>query len=290
MKANLPFRLMKRNRIALAIDKAILDNYEKTNKYHFIQKSIPELADKPKPTAYKYISKALYVNGIQPPISLQGHETKTVLGASGEALTELILPPEDELRSNNRGYDLDYDDAYIEVKSTVEDRVSLTNIQYLTANYVVIHVYNKYSDDYRFTYLIPLKILRAIKGTKSGNVTINLYKEKWVRLFQVTLLRLSLFFKARQMYMHGNANSLVEIRYKTLLNKDISLQGVHVSSLFTRHTRCGSWKWERRYAYYEYFQNRHPNWLYEHNCLANVYNLGLYAVYRDNMWKRRTLL
>lgn len=280
---------MKKNLIASAVEKAILDNFQKDNRYHVIKKSVPSLDLQTKPKAYKEISKVLYVNEIKPPISKQGHDTKTVLGATGEALTELILPPIHELDTNNRGYDLEHDDSKIEIKSTVEDRVSLSNVQYATADYLVIHIYDKYSDDYRFSYLIPLKILQVIKGFRQGNVTINLYKETWVEFFKVTLIRLNQFFRVRRMYLDQNTNTLMELRYSNILDSAIMPSGVHIRALFTSYMRCGSWKWERRYAYYEYYRNRHPNWFYEHNCLVNEYSLGLYAVYHDNQWKRRTL-
>lgn len=250
---------------------------------------MPELAEIKTPKAYKIISKVLYLNDIQPPISKQGHDSKMVLGATGEALTELILPPYNDLPPNNRGYDLDYENSFIEVKSTVESKVSLSNIQFEIANYLVIHVYHKHTDDYCHTYLIPLKILKAIKGEKSGDVTINIYKESWVKFFKVTLMRLHQFFKVRRMYLDGNPSSLIELRHKDLLDSAVFSQKINIISLFSNYPRCGSWKWERRYAYYEYYQNRHPEWEYEYNSLSGVTDLGLYAIYKNNQWIARPL-
>ncbi|MCX9480303.1 hypothetical protein [Vibrio cholerae] len=288
MNSKLPFRKLKKNLVASAVEKAILDSFNKDERYHYIKKSVPELKSLSIPVAYKKISKVLYANEIEPPISKQGHESSTVLGSTGEALTELILPPREELPVNNRGYDLDHDNALIEIKATVAESVALSNVQYYTAQYLVIHVYEKFSDKHRFAYLIPLKILRAIKGRKLGNVSINLFKENWVDFFKVTFVRLSQFFQVRRMYLDGNYNSLVKYRYRSLLDREVVSRGVYVTSLFNHYEKCGSWKWERRYAYYEYYHNS-IHWHYQYNSLSNVYNLGLYAVYHDNRWKRRVV-
>lgn len=117
MSSKLPFGKFKKSRIASAVTNAILDSYKKDNRYYNIKNSVPELKSKPIPVAYKEISKVLYENEIEPPISKQGHESGTVLGATGEALTELILPPREELPVNNKGYDLDHDTALIEIKN-----------------------------------------------------------------------------------------------------------------------------------------------------------------------------
>ncbi|WP_318486819.1 hypothetical protein [Photobacterium leiognathi] len=288
MSSELPYRLFKKNRVASAIDEAILENFQKDARYHVIRKNIPKLRSSPKPKAFKEISKVLYVNRIPPPISKQGHDTKAVLGATGEAFTELLLPAE-EVEVNNAGYDLKFDASLIEVKSTVADRVSMSNVQYMQADYLVIHVYHEHSDDYRFTYLIPMRILRIIKGQKAGRVTVNIYKETWVNLFKVTAIRLAQYFKIRRLYRTKDYKRITELRYKSLFDQQMSGNSVSVISLFNLYRYCYSWKWEMRYAYYEYFYNGRLTWDYTYNCLKDVYDIGLYAVYHDNQWKRRVV-
>ncbi|OAN19958.1 hypothetical protein A3K86_00020 [Photobacterium jeanii] len=269
-----PFRWISLNNEISVEDKNIFTVFEKEKSYHSIIEQIPSLQQERQPIAFKKISKAIYLHGANPPISKQGHDTKQVLGATGEALTELILN-HDKVKVNNPGYDLSVSGSLLEVKSTVEDSVSMSDIQFQTANYLIIHIYHKYKDTYQNCYLIPMKILREIKGQnrKSGRrVTVNIYKEKWVELFKLTPIRVAQYFKVRNLYINEQASSIVQVRSRGELDKKIQNSSVHVKDIFEMYSKFNSWRWEMHFAYYEYFYKGTITWLYTYRSLDDVNN------------------
>nr|WP_306288039.1 hypothetical protein [Pseudoalteromonas sp. WY3] len=263
--SQLPSRLFRKNRVAKAVDEVILSAYKKDLRYNFIKKDVPLLATKTKPAAFKEISKVLYVNDITPPVSKQGHDAKTVLGATGEALTELLFAEKPDLDSNNRGFDLKIDASLVEVKSTVEDKVSLSNVQYEKSDYLIIHIFHKYRDLYLFSYLVPMRILREIKGDKNGRVSINIYKEKWVEKFKITPIRIAQYFKIRERYITGKTRALVHVANRDVLDKKIIHASVHVQAIFEMYSSFNAWKWEINFVYYEYFYHQTLDWVYTYD-------------------------
>ncbi|ENJ2051614.1 hypothetical protein AB0613_004520 [Vibrio parahaemolyticus] len=268
----IPFRWISLNNTISVEDKSIFTVFETETSYHSIIKKIPSLQQERQPIAFKKISRAIYLHGSNPPISKQGHDTKQVLGATGEALTELILS-HDKVKINNPGYDLSVKGSLLEVKSTVEESVSMSDVQFETANYLIIHVYHKYNDEYQTCYLIPMIILRAIKGYKrkaGRRVTVNIYKEKWVGLFKLSPIRVAQYFKVRNLYVNDQANSVVQVRARAVLDKKIKNYSVHIKDVFEMYSEFNSWKWEMHFAYYEYFYKGAINWLYTYRSLDDI--------------------
>jgi hypothetical protein len=178
-----------------------------------------------------------------------------------------LFKPIPETKSNNRGFDLNIDGGLIEVKSTVERSVSMSNIQYKTANYLVVHIYDKYHDKYMHSYLIPMAILRKIKGEIKGRVSVNIYIESWVDYFKISLIRISQFFEMRKRYIQGKSRSIVQVINQAIMNRPIEGNDIHVKAIFLMHSKFNSWKWELHFAYYEYFFKNKLNWVYSHDCL-----------------------
>ena len=267
MNKKLPSKLFRLNRVAKAVDDAIIEFYKKDNRYNFIQEKIPSLEQQPKPSAFKEISKVLYVNNIEPPISKQGHDTKLVLGATGEALTELLFSPKPDVKTNNRGFDINIDGCLIEVKSTVEESVSLSNVQYSTADYLIIHVFHKYNDSYLRSYMVPMSILRVIKGEKKGRVSVNIDIEHWVKNFYITPIRISQYFKIRERYITGKYRSIVQVINRMHLDALIQSGHININAIFKMYSEFNSWKLEPHFAYYEYFFNKKLKWIYTYKSL-----------------------
>lgn len=242
----LPFEILSKNKIVEPWDFHVKNSLSKTHNFSEIINCNSYLSKMPLPIAMKEVAKTIYSLGFEPKLLKQGFEIKQVMGSVGEGLTELLLPGED-VSVNNKGYDVEYCGNYIEVKSTIEVKVSLSNAQYRKADYLLAHKFEKNSGFYASSLLVPLKILKAYKADRTKTVSVSTKTDVWVRNLKITPKRLIAFFQSLEKFKHNLPesqscaachNSFVLLTPKSLKNFTLICQDCH-------------WDfWETKYAYY----------------------------------------
>ncbi len=248
MKNNsgLPFDIIAQNKKIEPWDEYVKHCVESEVRFDKIIKGNERLSSMKTPLAWKEVAKSIYALGREPELIGQGFDIKGIMGAAGEALTELLLPGE-EGQVNSTGYDAIYKGNYIEVKSTVVRKVTMSNPQYKGADYLVMHRFHKETGRYYNTYLIPMNLLRFFKYDRVRSVSVDLAVDAWARSFSVTLERLVIFF---DVITDEKAAHSVPACLKC--HAEIVWEGgFRIQALAVVCKGCKWASWELRYAYYD---------------------------------------
>ncbi|KJG16631.1 hypothetical protein UB37_19930 [Photobacterium iliopiscarium] len=299
MSVELPFELFKKNKITQAWDQYVLEAYKNNRNFNDIIDGHETLKEMPTPRSRKEVAKVILASGQEPALFAQRFNSKQVMGDVGEAITELLLPSE-QLSVNFSGADVIYQEALIEVKSTASDRVSMSGVQFKNADYLLIHRYHGKKGNYLWSYLIPMKLAKLVKhpANQDRNVTFNIDKENWIEKFGISPLRIVDYFRLRGAYLgleniiHINQilNPGFHIRNFKLYKSIFKDQGcLEVDSLFVMYRDCECWKWEHRFAYYQYsFSNLFGSfsWHFNKESVARLPSIGFKPILVDNMWQR----
>lgn len=243
----IPFNVLKKNKIPQLWDAYIINQLETNENFDEIIKGNDLLSSMAVPAARKEVAKTIYSRGLQPNLIKQKFVIKEVMGSVGEALTELLLPDKD-VSVNNSGYDVDYCGNYIEVKSTVTDKALMSNIQYRTANYLIVHKFDKSTGKYCSSLLAPLPLIHSFKPQRDKSVSVSTKTDAWARGLKITLPRiLSYFGKDKKVSFEHDNNVCQRCHSSILVDGKIKLQELAVSC------KSCSWdNWEDRYFYYYY--------------------------------------
>lgn len=247
---NFPYKLLQENIVLLSFHMEVIESLKKTSDFDKIISSNKILSNMPIPDARKEVAKAIYATGRQPEINKNGHSTKEVMGSVGEALTELLIPG-NYVAVNNAGYDVDYSGNYIEVKSTITEKVTMSNKQYLTADYLIVHRFNKDTNKHRSSLLVPLDIIHAFKPNRKKSVSISTKTDEWARGFTITLPRIVRFFNMlKTNENHPVKNGFCQFCHSEIVkNNIVDFRALAVSC----DNNCVWGFWEERYFYYKYF-------------------------------------
>ncbi|WP_348709039.1 hypothetical protein [uncultured Pseudoalteromonas sp.] len=243
----IPFDVLKKNKIPQLWDAYIINQLETNENFDEIIKGNDLLSRMAVPAARKEIAKTIYSRGLQPNLIKQKFVIKEVMGSVGEALTELLLPDKD-VSVNNTGYDVDYCGNYIEVKSTVTDKALMSNIQYRTANYLIVHKFDKSTGKYCSSLLAPLPLIHSFKPKRDKSVSVSTKTDSWARGLKITLTRILLYFeKDKKVSVECNKNICRRCHSSILVDGEVKLQKLAVSC-----KGCSWENWEDRYFYYYY--------------------------------------
>ncbi|MGR5448073.1 hypothetical protein ACPV47_24540 [Vibrio jasicida] len=305
---DLPFGLFKKNKIKESWDEHVLDVYKKNQNFADIINSNKTLKKMPKPRSRKEVAKTILSSGEQPNLFAQRFAAKHVLGDVGEAITELLLPS-DHADVNQSGYDVKYKGALIEVKTTSSDSVSMSPSQFSRADYLLVHRYLDRNGYYQQSYLIPVVLAKLVKHpkTSSRNVTFNLDKEKWIIHFSILPKRLVEYFNLREAYLNLRETHLNQTSYH-VINKILkpgtyirnfkmypsisrSSGVLEVDSLFVQEVRCECWRWELRFAYFQYAFERlvgNFEWGFDKTKVESVDFIGFNPQLENELWVKCT--
>lgn len=244
--SGLPFDILARNKKIQRWDAHVRRCVESEVRFDKIIQSDELLKLMKLPVAWKEVAKSIYALGREPELIGQGFDIKGIMGAAGEALTELLLPGE-EGAVNSAGYDAIYKGNYIEVKSTVVCKVTMSNPQYRGADYLVMHRFHKETGRYYNTYLVPMNLLRFFKFDRARSVSVDLAVDTWARSLYVTLERLVNFFTV--ITDESTAQALPAC---SECHAEIVRDGeFRIQALVDLCKGCGWSSWELRYAYYD---------------------------------------
>ncbi|NNN99474.1 hypothetical protein FKQ62_08310 [Vibrio sp. B1-2] len=241
----IPFEILKKNKSPKIWDDYILETYKLTNRFSEIKEGHKLLNELNLAHAYKEIAKTLYASSIEPNLIPQFHEYSTVIGAAGEALIELLIP-DNELPVNNNGFDVDFKGNYIEIKSTLVEKVSMSPSQYNTSDYLVIIKFHKGSGKFNCAWLAPMLIVKAYKNKRSPDsdqlATVNTERSTWVRGLKITLPRIRRFFIEQDEIL--STFKPCDKCYKAIVQPDNSINFRAMAD------PCGTCAWEERYIYF----------------------------------------
>lgn len=245
---NFPYKLFQENIVLSSFHMEVIESLKETNDFDLIISSNKILSKMPIPDARKEVAKAIYATGRQPEINKNGHSTKEVMGSVGEALTELLISGS-YVAVNNAGFDVDCSGNYIEVKSTITEKVTMSNKQYLIADYLLIHKFDKVTNKHRLSLLVPLDIIHAYKPQRKNSVSISTKTDVWARGFTITLPRIVRFFNMLKTNdNHPVNNGLCQFCHNEIVKNNI----VDFRALAVSCDNCGWGYWEQRYFYYRY--------------------------------------
>ncbi|QFU22386.1 hypothetical protein FM038_009625 [Shewanella eurypsychrophilus] len=241
----IPFDILKKNKSPKIWDDYILEKYKCTNRFSDIKEGHKLLDELTIVHAYKEIAKTLYASGIEPNLIHQFHEYSTVIGSTGEALIELLIPDK-ELPVNNDGFDINFKGNYIEIKSTLVDKVSMSSSQYNTSDYLLIIKFHKGNGKFNCAWLAPMLIVKAYKNTRKPDskqlATVNTERSTWVRGLKITLPRIRRFFINQDKIL--STFKPCKKCYSTIVQSDNSIN-------FRAMTEpCNTCAWEERYIYF----------------------------------------
>lgn len=243
----IPFDVLIKNKIPQLWDAYIINQLETNENFDEIIKGNDLLSCMAVPAARKEVAKTIYSRGLQPNLIKQKFVIKEVMGSVGEALTELLLPDKD-VSVNNSGYDVDYCGNYIEVKSTVVDKALMSNIQYRTANYLIIHKFDKSTGKYCSSLLAPLPLIHSFKPNRDKSVSVSTKTDSWARGLKITLTRILLYFeKDKKVSVEHNKNICRRCHSSILVGGKVKIRELAVSC-----KGCSWDSWEDRYFYYYY--------------------------------------
>ncbi|EKO3386804.1 hypothetical protein OMA36_003096 [Vibrio fluvialis] len=242
MEPKIPFDLLIKNRISREWDDHVIKKLETTEEFDAIIDSHDLLSKMAKPMARKEIAKVIFSTGKEPNLLAQKFAIKEILGSVGEALTELLLPG-DDVEVNNKGYDVNYCGNYIEVKSTITEKAKMSSVQYETADYLIVHKYEKNSGKYNVSLLVPLKVLHEFKPNRSNTVSVSTKTDEWSRSLYITLNRIHDFF---QIENNVNNHETCNKCHGYIENNGV----VSFRALVEPCYECKFKYWELRYLYY----------------------------------------
>jgi len=244
--SGMPFDILTRNKKVQHWDVHVKRCVESEVRFDKIIQGDERLKLMKLPVAWKEVAKSIYALGREPELIGQGFDIKGIMGAAGEALTELLLPG--ELGAvNSTGYDVIYKGNYIEVKSTVVRKVTMSNPQYRGADYLIMHRFHKETGHYYNTYLVPMNLLRFFKFDRIRSVSVDLAVDVWARALSVTLERLVNFFNVITDESPAQTfPACSECHAKIVQNDELRIQ-----ALIDVCKGCGWGSWELRYAYYD---------------------------------------
>lgn len=244
--SSLPFGIIARNKTARPWDEYVKNCVEKEVRFDKVIEGNELLKSMKTPVAWKEVAKSIYALGREPELIGQGFDIKSIMGATGEALTELLLPGE-QGSVNSTGYDVIYKGNYIEVKSTIVSKVTMSNPQYRGADYLVMHRFHKETGRYYNTYLIPMNLLRFFKPSRVHSVSVDLAVDKWARSLSVTLERLVNFFGViTEVSTSQIFSACTECHSQIVRDGEFRIQ-----ALADTCNDCRWGSWELRYAYYD---------------------------------------
>ncbi|EIO3977377.1 hypothetical protein LQK36_001162 [Vibrio vulnificus] len=298
---DLPFELFKKNKITESWDRYVLDAYKKNQNFSDIIDGNKTLKQMPKPRSRKEVAKTILSSGEQPNLFAQRFATKSVLGDVGEAITELLLPS-DYADVNQSGYDVKYEGALIEVKTTASNSVSMSSVQFSRADYLLVHRYSERSGCYQQSYLIPMVLSRLVKHPRADNrnVSFNLDVEKWITHFSILPKRLVDFFFLRGAYLGKKPFRFVnQILKPGTYIKNFKMypsicreNGVlEVDSLFVQEMKCECWRWELRFAYFHYAYGNlvgNFNWGFDKEEVEAIDFIGFSPRLVNGLWGKCT--
>ncbi|WP_332767075.1 hypothetical protein [Pseudomonas koreensis] len=245
-KLGLPFAFLAKNKRVQPWDEHVRICVKNEVRFDKIIQGDERLRLMKLPVAWKEVAKSIFALGREPELIGQGFDIKGVMGAVGEALTELLLPGE-EGTVNSMGHDAIYKGNYIEVKSTVARKVTMSNPQYRGADYLVMHRFHKETGRYYNTYLIPMNLLRFFKFDRVRSVSVDLAVDTWARALSITLERLVIFFK-----LISNESTASNSPACSSCHAKVVRDGVfRIQALVDLCVGCGWTSWELRYAYYD---------------------------------------
>lgn len=249
----IPFEVLQRNKIPKPWDAYVTRKLETTENFSEIISGHEILSFMATPSARKEVAKTIYAIGKQPDLTKQKFEIKEIMGSVGEALTELLLPDND-VGVNNPGYDVDYCGNYIEVKSTVKEKVLMSNIQYLNADYLLVHKFNKDTGYYCSSLLAPLPVVHFFKPERTKSVSVSTKTDKWARNLQISLHRVISYFNNTRC-----RSTICSSEVCPKCHSSIFLNGkVQLGELTKPCTSCAWKNWEDRYQYYYYNYIKQP--------------------------------
>ncbi|SHF97102.1 hypothetical protein [Vibrio gazogenes] len=253
ISTNIPFDVLTRNKIPKPWDDYVIRELEKTKNFSDIISGHEILSRMATPSARKEVAKTIYSIGEQPDLTKQKFEIKEVMGSVGEELTELLLPDKD-VGVNNSGYDVDFCGNYIEVKSTVKEKALMSSIQYLNANYLLVHKFDKDTGQYCSSLLAPLSVVHFFKLDRKKSVSVSTKTDKWARNLKITLHRVILFFyNTRSTSTNRDSEVCKKCHSSILVNGEVQLGEL------TNPCKDCFWKnWESRYQYYYYRYIQQP--------------------------------
>ena len=251
----IPFETLKRNKVPKPWDLYVIEKIRFTENFDKIIEGHGLLKSMAMPAARKEVAKSIYSNNREPNLLDQKFKIKEVMGSVGEALTELLLPGID-VSVNNGGFDVNFCGNYIEVKSTVEQKVTLSNIQYEIADYLIVHKFHKETGKYYSSLLVPLFVLRAFKPDRNRSVSVSTQTDVWARGLNITLERIVAYF-----YSLKNIHVGCTMSPCTKCHPVIMAQGkLDVKYLTLTCKGCAWENWESRCIYYisKYLKHSRP--------------------------------
>ncbi|EGR0923794.1 hypothetical protein EIB96_14305 [Vibrio parahaemolyticus] len=202
MKDRIPFDIIRHNHKIQYFDQEILNLYVKDGLgIEDIARKYQYLSDFNIVDAIKMIAKIIYASGRQPDLSREWDSPK-IMGYVGEALTELIVPGE-SVPPSNKGYDIDTHGNYIEVKSTVVTKVTMSNAQYKMSDFLISHTFHK-KDGYVCSYLYPMDFIYYYKPNRKHSVSVDLENDSWAKNYQIDLIGMYKFFYQIERYIVDN--------------------------------------------------------------------------------------
>lgn len=245
-KSTLPFHIFLKNKPIKPWDDYIKESIAETKSFEELIEGNVFLRNLKKPNAWKEVAKTFFALGVEPGLIGQGFDINSIMGSVGEALTELLLPG-DEIPINNKGHDISYKGNYIEVKSTVTKKVTMSNSQYRQSDYLIMHRFHKKTGYYNKTYLIPIRVLSDYKPNREHSVSVDLEVDKWARNLFITPERLIEFFKKIT-----ESPELKENKVCVECHARVVQQGLFdIRNLVESCVNCDCLLWEQRYAHYE---------------------------------------
>ncbi len=299
---SLPFDYFKKNKISQSWDIYVQEQYQREQNFDVLIAANADLKVLAKPRARKEVAKSLLADGVQPDLFAQKFDINFVLGDVGEAISELLLPPDTLAQVNQPGWDVSFQGAAIEVKTTSKHKVSMSGKQFSDADYLLIHRFSCESGLYSQSYLIPMVLARIVKSRIDAmqRVSFNLDKEGWIKHFSISPRRLVAYFDLRTAYLQPDdvaINTMMTAekitynpqRYPTFRTE---LNLLSVASLFVQSADCECWKWEQRFAYFQYHDKHDnkasaPDWFFDQQAIAKMNWIGWQPLQIQNLWQSR---